>query len=45
MVKTILIHLDDKKYKKYSELKERHNKTWEELLEVAFRLTAAGERC
>jgi len=38
MVKTITIHLDEKKYKRYSELKERHNKTWEELLDVAFAL-------
>ena len=37
-MKTILIHLEDKKWKKYSELKNRHSKTWEELLDVAFAL-------
>lgn len=38
MVKHIHIALDDKKFKRYSELKERHSKTWEELLDVAFML-------
>jgi len=38
MVKTITIRLEDKKHKRYLELKDGHNKTWEELLDVAFAL-------
>jgi len=37
-MKRILIILDDKKYAHYKNLKERHSLTWEELLDVAFRL-------
>ena len=39
MVRHIVIRVDDKKFKKYSELKERHGMTWEDLLDVAFRLS------
>ena len=38
-MKTILIHLSDKKHKRYKELKERHGMTWEDLLDGAFRLS------
>ena len=37
-MKRILIILDDKKFERYSKLKNRHGKTWEELLDVAFML-------
>ena len=38
MVKHIHISLEDKKFERYEKLKDRHSKTWEELLDVAFML-------
>jgi len=37
VVKTIRISLEDKKYKGYAELKKKYGKTWEEMLDVAFK--------